>query len=133
MPNWCSNRVEVNGDDKEIKAWKDLVESKESKFDFNKILPMPKNIYRGNLGEEEEEKYGKKNWYHWSLENWGCKWNTNPDGIEVIDDGDQIVYHFSTPWSPPVGIYEKLRDKFPDLGISWFYDEPNMHYAGYLE
>ena len=38
MPNWCYNRVEVYiEDEKEIKRWKEAVESKESKFDFNKI------------------------------------------------------------------------------------------------
>jgi len=138
MPNWCSNRVEVYGDDEEIKVWKDLVESKESKFDFNKIIPMPKELEDTTKGsnhvvsEELIEKYGYDNWYDWSVNSWGTKWNIHADEIEVEDSGEQIVYHFSTAWSPPQGIYNELRGKFPDLSLTWFYDEPGMQFAGYL-
>lgn len=40
-------------------------------FDFEKVIPMPEDIYRGNLGSAERELYGKKNWYDWSVWNWG--------------------------------------------------------------
>ena len=30
-------------------------------IDFNKIIPMPNNIYRGDLGIEERKKYGNNN------------------------------------------------------------------------
>ena len=30
------------------------------------------------------------------------------------------------------GIYDKIKEDFPDVGISWFYDEPGMEFAGYL-
>ncbi len=33
---------------------------------------------------------------------------------------------------PPIEICEKLRDMFPEVGFSWFYDEPGMETAGYL-
>ena len=137
MPNWCSNRVQVFGDDKEIKAWKDLVESKESKFDFNKILPMPEELRDTKSPVDKPnpeliEKYGYDEWYGWAVNNWGTKWSLHADAIEVIDDDDEIVYHFSTAWSPPQGIHQELQKKFPDLGISWFYDEPGMGFAGYL-
>jgi len=36
-------------------------------------------------------------------------------------------------WCPPEGIYRKVKELFPDLDISWFYDEPAMQFAGYLE
>ena len=35
-------------------------------FDFNKVIPMPDDIYRGDLGPKEQKIYGKKNWYDWS-------------------------------------------------------------------
>ena len=39
---------------------------------------------------------------------------------------------FNTAWGPASGIYDKIKEDFPDVGISWFYDEPGMEFAGYL-
>ena len=36
-------------------------------IDFNKVIPMPDYIFQGNLGMAEREKYGKENWYDWSI------------------------------------------------------------------
>ena len=139
MPNWCYNRVEVYIEDaEELKRWKETVESKESKFDFNKIVPMPKELEDTVKGsnhvpsEELKEKYGADNWYDWNVNNWGTKWNITVDENEVDDDGDFIQYTFDTAWSPPSEIFYALRRKFPDVSISWFYDEPGMQFAGYL-
>ena len=29
-------------------------------------------------------------------------------------------------------LFDKIKENFPDVGISWFYDEPGMEFAGYL-
>ena len=139
MPNWCYNRVEVYiEDEEEVKRWKETVESKESKFDFNKIVPMPEELEGTVKGtnhvpsEELKEKYGADNWYDWSINNWGVKWNVTVDEGEVDDDDDFITYTFDTAWGPPHEIFYALRKKFPDMSISWFFDEPGMQFAGYL-
>ena len=93
MPNWCYNRVEVYiEDEKELKQWKETVESKESKFDFNKIVPMPEEL-NTNLqdltdakSKELIKKYGADGWYKWRLNNWGCKWSVDGNEVEVDDD-----------------------------------------------
>ena len=46
-------------------------------------------------------------------------------------DSEQLQLTFSTAWSPPEGIVEKLREKYPDLSFSCFYDEPGCEVAGY--
>ena len=45
---------------------------------------------------------------------------------------EYVEVHFNTAWGPPIEICEKLRDMFPEVGFSWFYDEPGMETAGYL-
>jgi hypothetical protein len=46
-------------------------------------------------------------------------------------DDDQVEYTFSTAWSPPEGVIEKLREQYPDVSITAFFDEPGMEIAGY--
>ena len=74
--------------------------------------------------------YGYDNWYDWSCENWGVKWDARD--VELREDFGGLEYTFDTPWGPPEPICETLREKFPDLAIQWFWDEPGMQVAGYL-
>jgi len=56
------------------------------------------------------------------------------DGVRRLfdyDDDEVLELTFSTAWSPPQGVVEKLKEKYPDLSFSCFYDEPGMEIAGY--
>ena len=150
MPNWCENRVRLsdNGDNSE--QFDRLCKLLDGPDPFNAIFPMPdfKNIpndkgelpileqHKNDKGEIVWETYnfpdGKNDdrWYHWCIENWGTKWDCSELCVEYLDD-DQLELTFSTAWSPPEGIIEKLREKYPDLSFSCFYDEPGMEVAGY--
>ena len=77
-----------------------------------------------------ERTYGADNWYDWSYENWGTKWDVSDVWLE--DDGDSLQYSFDTAWCPPEGIHAFLVDKFPDITISWCYREEGVEMAGYL-
>lgn len=64
-------------------------------------------------------KYGFPTWYNWCRCNWGTKWNC----CDVDFDGI-CNYSFSTAWSFPLPIIEKLSEMFPELEITfWFADE----------
>ena len=151
MPNWCQNNVTISGDEKKVKAFVKFVSSKQSKFDFNKIYPMPKELEGTVSGSEDlksdEQKanselwkveFGADNWYDWRNMHWGTKWELNSDDIEVEDEGDYVEYSFDTAWSPPLGILEELNRKFhfkkdEDLHIQWHYREDGVGFTGYLE
>ena len=79
-----------------------------------------------------DELYGDNNWYDWSNNNWGVKWDCS--NVQVTEEfGDtEIVYTFDTPWGPPSEIYTLLVAKFPEVHMSWFWDEPGCEQAGYL-
>lgn len=70
MPNWVTNRIVFHGDQENIDRVLQYIKGNGSKIDFNKIIPMPDNIYRGDLGKRERELYGLNNWYDWSVANW---------------------------------------------------------------
>ena len=70
-------------------------------------------------------------WYDWRCQNWDTKWDAYD--VEFVDeDPDQFEVTFNTAWSPPEAICSALREQYPDLSISWFYDEPGCEIAGYL-
>ena len=150
MPNWCYNRITVYSSEESETKLKEIEKIFETKQPFNEIYPIPdfKTIPRedGQLPVLEQklnpdgsvfyETYnfpdGKNDdrWYHWCIDNWGTKWDAGEVDIEM-SDYDSLEITFNTAWSPPEGIVEKLREKYPDLSFQCFYDEPGMEAAGY--
>jgi len=138
MPNWTKNELVIYNNDQTKISTKEILkkictyneEDKSYELDFNKIIPMPKNIFQGNLGEKERKKYGKNNWYDWSRENWGTKWNANTEYIEHCDE--QIFVEFTTAWNPVEPIVEQLREMFEnyDIDISGSYTGEGYEFAG---
>ena len=151
MPNWTRNELEIqfhniSGDTKERKkSVKDFLKkvttlekypdgTKRQILDFNKIVPPPKNMFRGNLSEEDRircEKKGIPNWYDWCNENWHTKWNSCSCDIEVDEEYYELItITFNTAWSPPIPVINKLKQMFPDLYISGNYVGEGNEFAG---
>ena len=134
----------------------------ESWFSFDSILPLPEELrniqspvtirtqeeieeYKRErdtyncpyitqeTSDRLDEEYGENNWYDWSNNNWGVKWDCCD--VQVTEEfGDtEITYTFDTPWGPPEYIHRILTVRFPEVHISWFWDEPGMEQAGYLK
>ena len=145
MPNWCENVVSISGNETQVRElykfvkgtcvisseYKATTDKDGKKTWENVILDTPKTVnipfsFKSVLPYEGE-------WdYNWCVENWGVKWDLDTEQ-RMDDDGDHIEYCFDTAWGPPYGIHQKLTAKFPDLHITWFYHEPMMEVAGYLE
>lgn len=125
MPNWCNNTVNIWGEPLDIKKFKKKAFKTDKDgcemFKFNNLLPRPK---------KEEE-----NWYNWNNKNWGTKWDVNFDNdyVHDISNDDSIEIEFDTAWGPPVGVFNHIKSKFPNLQISWYYHEPGMELSGYLQ
>ena len=121
MPNHILNRISVSNQNDDLQKIKDFLRSEECDVDFNKILPQPENIFRGDLGKEEED-YCKKNniptWYNWNTKNWGTKWNAY--SININNDNIE----FETAWNGVPNLMLKLSENFPDTDIIYeFADE----------
>ena len=71
-------------------------------------------------------------WYAWRNQNWGTKWDCYCVEIDECDLPNGFEVTFDTAWSPPEEICQALREQYPDICISWFFDEPGMEVAGYL-
>ena len=70
-------------------------------------------------------------WYDWRVINWDTKWDAY-DVVVTDDDPESLEVEFNTAWSPPEAICEAIREQYPAVSVSWFYDEPGVEMAGYL-
>ena len=114
-----------------------LMSSDMPKYDWDKPLgkvgELPQYVdtaYGKSLRFRSTDKHDDR-WYDWRLQNWDTKWDCY-DVVVTEDDPDQLEVEFNTAWSPPEAICHALREQYPDLSISWFYDEPGCEIAGYL-
>jgi hypothetical protein len=115
MPNWIRIALEISGDKKQmtefINTIGDGVDS-EQIINFEKIIPPPSNLFRGNIGREEEE-YCKRNnipnWYEWNTANWGTKWNASYCELNFNQEGHMVLL-FETAWALPVPILERIEE-----------------------
>ena len=101
---------------------------------------------RGEVGElpvSTKETYGTiskftstgnqdDRWYDWRLKHWDTKWDCYDLEIDEDDLPHGFEVSFNTAWSPPEEICRAIRKQYPDIDISWFYDEPGEAIAGYL-
>ena len=117
MPNHVTNIITYEGDRKQIAEMLEAIKNDEfgiGTLDFNKIIPMPADIFRGPLGEKEMKQYGKNNWYDWSLGNWGTKWNAY--GYDkCMDYSQNNRLWFQTAWSAPHVILQRLSEMYPEI------------------
>ncbi|WP_312281125.1 hypothetical protein [Oscillibacter sp.] len=138
MPNHVTNIVRVSGDPEKVKAmFEDIKDDRIGlgSIDFNKVIPMPEHIFRGNLGMAEREKYGKDNWYDWSISNWGTKWNSyGYDGAYTLQDFDGEHIEFQTAWSCADPVIRTLAEQYLDLSFEYLWaDEDFGHNTGKKE
>ena len=97
--------------------------------DYEKNCPMfqtKADAYAyGKKALDNYEKYGAKDWYDWSIQNWGTKWNAH-DTI-VNDPGEANVY-FHTAWSAPLPFLDALSRKYPELTFDFEFADEDIGY-----
>lgn len=188
MPNHVQNRVIMTGDQTRINELLRTVQNDEEgpgTIDFNKIIPMPKDleIECGSrsehgfkayadfisiylLGQKDGKidvfsvpessekaflkartdidpetwrlgkqsyhnviKYGYANWYDWSIDNWGTKWNAYSFGNSGPD-----TLTFCTAWSNIKPVMTRLSEMYPDVDFNYAWaDEDFGNNVGEVE
>jgi len=142
MPNHCNNVLKLTNNPKNtaktLKPYLSTDDTGEEMLDFNKIVPMPEELKidatTANVKTEEGKKlkkqqdsnikkYGHKDWYDWSVENWGTKWNSY--SCSLAEEG----ISFDTAWSPPIPILENLA-KLTKESWTLLYSEVGMDFCG---
>jgi hypothetical protein len=130
MANYVYNLIKL----KDIGDFHDIVNkyiNEKDNFDFRKIIPQPKDLYMGSIGKEEEKLYGDKTWLVFNNKNWGTKWNASETEINY----DKMEIRFTTAWSPPDPIFEKLLsdNQSKDIHILWSEEQFDIYNGEYFK
>ena len=144
MPNWITNILTINADEKMVEKILSEIKSTQSEFDFNKIVPQPDELegttapariitdeeyaedsskgITETMSNELKQKFGFDNWYDWRYEHWGTKWNA--DEVHICDN----EISFNTAWCNPQPIFEKLSEMFPNVNFEVKFADEDFGY-----
>ena len=134
MPNYVRNRLKIvpkdytKAEEIEDKLSGIDTDGQSAVFTFQSIIPMPENIYKGDVGEKEMEMYGNDNWYDWSVEHWGTKWDAINSCVSVNHSNGEISVWFETAWACPEPVIEELARLYPDTLIRLEYADEDYGY-----
>lgn len=141
MPNWCNNTFELVAPKEKIQEFKSFLDEKNGKEWFDFFLPCPQelkdvgDVSFNHTDEQLIEKYGHSDWYSWSVEKWGCKWNCDANDWEVSEYSDteqSINFWFDSPWGPPTELYKFISEQ-EDMNVFAGYHEEGMCFVGKFE
>ena len=123
------SELSVSGDPQMIEKMFDDIQNEEEglgSIDFNKIIPVPKDIYDGSLEKAAIEK-NNNNLSEWLKDNWGVQKSIYGSYIPFFLDNAMWIV---TLGGVPLEIFDALAKNYPDLifELEWGY---NMEKCGY--
>ena len=110
---------------------------KENKFfgtihpepDYTKVKVKPTFTMNSVTGEPKPEFVDPESaWWDWRVQNWGTKWEITTDEAYIDIHEKEIRVSFSTAWSPPTGIFDKLVEQ--GYGVNAVYYEGGCAFCG---
>lgn len=118
------------GDDTEIRkimeyAWGKEFDTPEDLIEHMLVKGLA-NLEEAQKALDNERLYGCRDWYGWSTDNWGTKWNAYS-----TNDTDTDEVSFETAWSNPYPVIVALSAKYPEAVFHLrFADEDFGHNVG---
>lgn len=130
MPNFCFNSFELTGPIDKIKALWEAAQQ-ENRGLLNAMVPMPEELRNTTAPSDDGH-----DWYTWSVNNWGTKWDVQTYDLELVEndnDTASIVGSFNSAWAPPIQAYDTFLEENDDCTIFSSYDEEGMSFCGIYE
>jgi hypothetical protein len=129
MPNWCSNKLMVQGPEADVERFREkaignspwhAADGEKNVLNFPSLIPIPPEILATGYDQAG---------YEWELKTWGCKWGAC--SAEIVDFWEgHLEYAFETAWSPPIPFLAKLAPQWPTLTFLLDYEEMGMGFKG---
>lgn len=113
---------------------------KEAKIHNNMLSRMSKSEIEAKGLELMRDGYNSGG-YEWCIANWGTKWGIFDSHLDADNSSDisgnlteneegELMYHFTTAWSPPLPVILAMSKKFPDLEFILTYFEGGVGFNG---
>lgn len=154
MPNWTANSLKLTAKTAQSEAKlaelvRELARAHTAYevpqiFNMIKPIPQPLQIVAGWAGDPKiqaereaaeqlnQRIYGYKNWYDFSIAEWGTKWEPRLDENVPFDlNGNVLTVWFDTAWSPPIPIYHALEAM--GFEVEGTYIECGVGFVGYYK
>jgi hypothetical protein len=117
------------------------VSSATAEVDFEVLVPIPLNIWRGSVGTRHEKTFRAGNALEWCRENWGTKWNAyglsegeGPLYSTIARTEDTLTLTFQTAWSTPYGWLVALQNGIGRrFEYRWLDEGATDAFTGYFE
>jgi len=122
------------GDQRSLDYWLNMPWAPECGIkDRNSLLVYAIGIDKTAADQAEKrhhniKTYGCPTWYEWCIQNYGTKWGDYETTQEW--DGDTLVLHFRTAWSPPLVAMKHISAKWTDLTFEIAYFEQGAGFQG---
>ena len=151
MPNWCNNRLTVNGPADVLDRWLAAQTSPQSQHDdrprntllFSAQVPVPGPVIARQQALETAYKAGEpappvtgpqvQPQVDWQREHWGTKWEVQSGNAwtERVDP-QELEVNFDTANRPPGAWLKAVAPLWPDLDFRLEYIEPGCNFCGEL-
>lgn len=122
MPNWCSNKIIIYGNEDKINEIFSKMEKSEQ-------------IFKDLIGLDEDmtmEKYEKGGWYDHNTNRYGTKWDISANDSYIDKVENIITLECETAWSPPEAFCQTLSEMY-GVNVEITYLEGAMDFAGKSE
>lgn len=99
----------------------------------NERIERDKELY--DVYQKNIENFGYKDWYDWSIANYGTKWGdyNHRNEIEIVDyNGEKgIVLIYDTAWGPfEENFWIRVSKSFPNCSFETSFYETGMNFLG---
>jgi len=137
MPNWVHCSIEITGDYTELKLLKRNIVGNKI---IESLCPAPKELAKNDANSNSEEdiqaqeksdieKYGAKDWYKWTLQNWGIKWGDCRTKLRKASR-TKLLYETDFAYSLPVPAMNKISAIYPFLEFYFSFFEKMGSFSG---